>query len=250
MAVLSGKVALVTGASRGIGRATALALAEAGADVAVNYASNKDAADEVVKLIEGKGRKAAAFPGDIGDPEIVHAMLEAVYAEFGRVDVLVNNAAINRDRSFVKMTRKEWEDVINTDLNGPFHVTHHVLPKMIEQGGGRIIMVSSMAGQIGTFGQANYSAAKGGLIALTETLARECARKNVLINAVAPGYTETDMTAGIPEKVMDAIKGQIPMGRMGKADEIADAIVFLAGPHSSYITGQVISVNGGMFMGR
>lgn len=250
MQELSGMTALVTGASRGIGRATALALADAGADVAVNYAHSKDAADEVVRLIEAKGRKARAYVGDIGDAATVESFVAAAEADFGHIDILVNNAAINRDRSFTKMTPKDWEDVIQTDLNGPFYVTHAVAPKMAERGQGRVIFVTSMVGQIGAFGQANYGAAKAGLIGLTRTLAREYARKNVLVNAVAPGYTETDMTSGIPEKVLEAIKQQIPLGRMAKAEEIAGAIVFLAGPHATYITGQVVSVNGGMFIGR
>ncbi len=250
MAELSGKVALVTGASRGIGRATALALAEAGADVAVNYAHNKDAADEVVGLIQAKGRKAKAYLANIGDAAAVEAFVGQAYADFGHIDILVNNAAINRDHSFTKMTQKEWEDVINTDLNGPFYVTHLVVPKMADSGGGRVVFVTSMVGQIGAFGQANYGAAKAGLIGLTRTLAREYARKSVLVNAVAPGYTETDMTSGIPEKVLESIKAQIPLGRMAKPEEVAGAIVFLAGPHATYITGQVLSVNGGMFIGR
>jgi 3-oxoacyl-[acyl-carrier protein] reductase len=250
MADFNGQVALVTGASRGIGRATALALAEAGANVAVNYAHNKAAAAEVVKLIEGMGRTARAYAGDISDAAIVAQFVAQVYQDFGRIDILVNNAAINRDHSFTKMTTQEWVDVINTDLNGPFHVSHLVVPKMAEAGGGRVIFVTSMVGQIGAFGQANYGAAKAGLIGLMRTLAREYARKNVLVNAVAPGYTETDMTSGIPEKVMESIKSQIPLGRMARAEEVAGAIAFLAGPSATYITGQVLSVNGGMFIGR
>ena len=250
MAELTGQVALVTGASRGIGRATAIALAEAGADVAINYAHNADAADEVVKIAQSKGVKAKAYMGDIGDAAVVEKFVADVEADFGPISILVNNAAINRDRSFTKMSIQDWQDVIQTDLNGPFYVTHLVAPKMAERGSGRIVFVTSMVGQIGAFGQANYGAAKAGLIGLCRTLAREYARKNVLVNAVAPGYTETDMTAGIPEKVVESIKAQIPVGRMAKAEEIAGAIVFLAGPHATYITGQVLSVNGGMFIGR
>jgi len=248
MTDLTGRVCLVTGGSRGIGRAAALVLAAHGADVAVNYARNREAAEQVAASLRENGRRAEVYGADIADGGQVGAMVDKVIADFGRIDVLVNNAGILRDRTFVKMSRRQWDEVISTNLTGAFNVTQKVLPFMLDQGGGRIINISSVVGQTGAFGQANYAAAKAGLIALTATLAREVSRKGVLVNAIAPGFTETDMTATIPPDVMDKIVKQIPMQRMGKPEEVAGAILFLAGPHSAYITGQVIAVNGGIYM--
>ncbi len=245
---LAGKVALVTGGSRGIGRAIALTLADAGCDMLINYQSKDEAADEVVAELKNKKVRAKASKHNISDSAEADAMIEEIMDEFGGVDILVNNAAINRDRTFLKMTKQMWDEVLGVNLNGPFNVTHGLLPSMVEKGWGRIINISSMNGQTGNFGQANYSATKGGLIAFTFTLAREFARKGITVNSVSPGYTETDMTKGMPEQALEQLKSLIPVGRMGKPEEIAAAVAFLASPQASYITGQVIGVNGGMYM--
>ncbi len=248
MSTLAGKVCLVTGGSRGIGRATALALAEAGADVAVNYQNSTEAAEAVCRQIKDRGLRAQAYKADISREEEARAMAESVLHDFGPVSILVNNAGITRDRTFLKMTRMMWDEVLGVNLNGPFNVTHALLPAMIESGWGRIINVASIVGQTGNFGQANYAVTKGGLIAFTMTLARELARKGVTVNAVAPGFIETDMTKDVPAATIESVKTMTPMGRLGKPEEVAAAIVFLAGPQSSFITGQVIPVNGGMYM--
>ena len=249
MKELSGRTAFVTGGSRGIGRSICIALAEAGADIALNYSAADDRARDVVKHLKEKLKvKAEAYKADISDESYVRTMVEKIEKTFGRVTILVNNAGINRDKSFVRMTRAMWDEVLGVNLNGPFNVTNALLPGMIEEGWGRVINISSMGGQTGNFGQANYTVTKGGLIAFTMTLAREVARKGVTVNAVSPGYTATDMTAGMPDAVKDQVQQLIPMGRMGKPEEIASTVAFLAGPKSSYITGQVLSVNGGMYM--
>jgi NAD(P)-dependent dehydrogenase (short-subunit alcohol dehydrogenase family) len=249
MKELSGKTAFVTGGSRGIGRSICIALAEAGADIALNYSAADDRARDVVKHLKEKLKvKAEAYKADISDEATVRTMIEKIEKAFGRITILVNNAGINRDKSFVRMTRAMWDEVLGVNLNGPFNVTNALLPSMIEEGWGRVINISSMGGQTGNFGQANYTVTKGGLIAFTMTLAREVARKGVTVNAVSPGYTVTDMTAGMPEAIRDQVKQMIPMGRMGEPEEIASTVAFLAGPKSSYITGQVLSVNGGMYM--
>lgn len=249
MKELSGRTAFVTGGSRGIGRSICIALAEAGADIALNYSAADDRARDVVKHLKEKLKvKAEAYKADISDESNVRTMVEKIEKTFGRVTILVNNAGINRDKSFVRMTRAMWDEVLGVNLNGPFNVTNALLPGMIEEGWGRVINISSMGGQTGNFGQANYTVTKGGLIAFTMTLAREVARKGVTVNAVSPGYTATDMTAGMPDAVKDQVQQLIPMGRMGEPEEIASTVAFLAGPKSSYITGQVLSVNGGMYM--
>jgi len=249
MKELSGRTAFVTGGSRGIGRSICIALAEAGADIALNYSAADDRARDVVKHLKEKLKvKAEAYKADISDESYVRTMVEKIEKTFGRVTILVNNAGINRDKSFVRMTRAMWDEVLGVNLNGPFNVTNALLPGMIEEGWGRVINISSMGGQTGNFGQANYTVTKGGLIAFTMTLAREVARKGVTVNAVSPGYTATDMTAGMPDAVKDQVQQLIPMGRMGKPEEIASTVAFLASPKSSYITGQVLSVNGGMYM--
>ncbi|MEI6349503.1 MAG: beta-ketoacyl-ACP reductase [Verrucomicrobiota bacterium] len=246
---LSGKIALVTGGSRGIGRAIALALGGAGCDTLINYQSSDEAAQEVVCELKRLGVRSRAYKADISDAAQADAMLKAINEEFGTVDVLVNNAAINRDRSFLKMTKQMWDEVLGVNLNGPFNITHALLPGMVEKNWGRIVNIASMNGQTGNFGQANYAVTKGGLIAFTYTLAREFARKGITVNAVSPGYTLTDMTKGMPASALEQLQGtMIPMGRMGSPEEIAAAVVFAASPQASYITGQVIGVNGGMYM--
>jgi acetoacetyl-CoA reductase/3-oxoacyl-[acyl-carrier protein] reductase len=247
MSRLTGKTALVTGASRGIGRAIAVALAREGAKVAVNYQNNKAKAAEVVDEIKALGGTAMLVPANVAKSDEARAMVKKVIDEWGRLDVLVNNAGITRDKSLRKMDDESWVQVIQTNLNGYFFCMSAAIPAMVEQGGGRIVNISSMNGQIGAFGQANYSASKGGVIALTKTAALELAKANITVNTVSPGFTETDMFAEIPEKIQDQIKQRIPMGRFGKPEEMAKAVVFLAAD-GDYITGQQINVNGGAYM--
>jgi 3-oxoacyl-(acyl-carrier-protein) reductase len=247
MARLTGKTALVTGASRGIGRAIALELAQAGARVALNYQNNDAKAQAVADEIAKSGGVAMLVKANVGNSQEARAMVKQVASEFGRLDVLVNNAGITRDASLRKMTDEQWEEVIKTNLCGYFYCTSAAIPVMVEQKFGRIINVSSMNGQIPAFGQANYSASKGGVIAFTRTAALELAKSGITVNTVSPGFTETDMFAEIPEKIQDQIKTRIPMGRFGKPEEIAKAVVFLVSD-GDYITGQQINVNGGAFM--
>jgi NAD(P)-dependent dehydrogenase (short-subunit alcohol dehydrogenase family) len=223
-------------------------MAQNGAGVAVNYNSGADRAESLVAEIRQEGGNAKAYRANIADAAQVQAMTQAIENELGPVSILVNNAGITRDRSFRKMTRTEWDEVLAVDLGGPFNVSAAVLPRMIDSGWGRIVSISSIIGQMGGFGQSNYAAAKAGLIGWTKALARETAGKGVTVNVVAPGFVETDMTAGIPEKVRAKITESIPIGRFGKTEEIAPAVVFLALPQSSFITGQVLAVNGGQYM--
>lgn len=245
---LQGKVAFVTGGSRGIGRAIVLALAEAGANVAFTYVHHPDLAEEICRAAREKGARCKAYHDDAASAEETERVIKEVVAEFGPIQILVNNAGITRDKSFLKMTREMWDDVIHVNLDGLFNSTHTILPGMVESGWGRIVNLASIVGQTGNFGQANYAASKAGAIAFTETLARELARKNITVNAVAPGFIETDMTKDMPEAAVSQVKTMTPMGRLGKPEEIAEAVVFLASPRASYITGQVLAVNGGLYM--
>ena len=245
---LAGKVCFVTGGSRGIGRATVLALAEAGADVAFSYVQSGQKAEHLCQAAREKNVHCQAFASDAASLEETERVIQRVVAEFGPIQVLVNNAGITRDKSFLKMTRDLWDEVMRVNLDGLFNLTHAVLPAMIESGWGRIINVSSVVGQTGNFGQANYAASKGGAIAFTQTLARELARKNITVNAVAPGFIESDMTRRLPESTLAQVTGMTPVGRLGKPEEVADCVVFLASPRSGYITGHVLAVNGGMYM--
>ncbi|MBK8913683.1 MAG: 3-oxoacyl-[acyl-carrier-protein] reductase [Phycisphaerales bacterium] len=249
MSSLKGKVALVTGGSRGIGRAISLALAESGADVAVNYAGNHDRAEETCRMLRDKGVRAEKYAANIANDDENHAMIAKVNADFGHIDILVNNAGITRDKTFTKMTPEIWHEVLGVNLTGPAMVTHEVLKGMMPLGWGRIVFITSIVGQVGNFGQSNYAVTKGGLIAFTKSLAREVARKGITVNAVAPGFIETDMTSVVPEAALEQVRSNTPIGRLGRPEEVAEAVRFLCSPLSSYITGEVINVNGGMFMG-
>ena len=223
-------------------------LAEAGSDVVVNYASNAAAAETVVAKIKGLGRRAVAYKADVSNRSEVNDMVSRALDVFGPIQILVNNAGITRDRSFLKLSPEQWNEVIVTHLDGAFNLTGRLLPAMIEGKWGRVINIASIVGQIGNFGQSNYAVAKGGLMAFTKTLAREVALKGVTVNAVSPGFIETDMTAGVPQNVLDNVRQLTPMGRLGTAEEVAIAVCFLADARASYITGQIINVNGGMYM--
>jgi len=248
MKELQGKVCLVTGGTRGIGRATALALAEVGADVLFSFQHSKEQAGELEKVILEKGVRTRGYQANVGVAEEVVAMVRQAENEFGPISVLVNNAGITRDKSFIKMSRSMWDEVMRVNLDSLFLVTQAVLPAMLELGWGRIINVSSIIGQTGNFGQTNYAASKGAAISFTMSLAREVAKKNITVNAVAPGFIQTDMLKGVPEPALDQVRAMTPMGRLGKPEEVADAIAFLASPRATFITGQVLAVNGGMYM--
>jgi acetoacetyl-CoA reductase len=247
MGRLEGKTALVTGASRGIGRAIALELAREGAKVAINYQSSDAKAQEVADEINKSGGACMLVKANLADPREARAMVKQVADRFGHLDVLVNNAGITRDKQVGKMTDEEWLEVIQTNLNAVFFCTSAAIPIMTAQSYGRIINIGSMNGQVGAFGQANYSASKGGVIAFTRTAALELARSNITVNVVAPGYTETDMFAKVPGDLQAQIKSKIPLRRFAQPEEIAKAVIFLAAD-GDYITGQTIGVNGGAFM--
>lgn len=242
------KTALVTGASRGIGRAIALALASKGFAVALNYAGSHDAAEAVKKEIEDAGGKAFTVQGDVSKSEDVDRIFKTVKDEFGGLDVLVNNAGINRDALLIRMKESNWDDVIATDLKSDFLTTKAAAAMMMRKRKGSIINISSVVGIMGNIGQANYAAAKAGVIGLTKACAREMAARNIRVNAVAPGFIETAMTDGIPEKIREGMIASIPMGRMGQPEDIARAVCFLASDDASYITGQVLVVDGGLVM--
>ncbi len=245
---LAGKVCLVTGGSRGIGRAIVATMADAGADVAFTYQHSKEQAESLAAAIRERGVRCQAYQANVASPDEMRAVARQVISEFGHIAILVNNAGINRDKSFLKMTKEMWDEVMRVNLDGVFHTTQLVAQDMVGTGWGRIINISSIVGQTGNFGQSNYAATKGALISLTESLARELARKGITVNAVAPGFIETDMVNAMPPEALAQVKALTPMGRLGKPEEIAEAVEFLASPRASFITGQVLGVNGGMYM--
>lgn len=277
---LEGKVALVTGGSRGIGRAIALRLAEEGADVAIIYQNTKEQAEDVSMLIDNigmiddlsklsmkidqmdsmehakevsnmirsMGRHSCIVQANISDIEQVDKMKEKVVKRFGKIDILVNNAGIVRDKSFVKMTPQMWNEVLSVNLNGTFYCTKAVIDGMIERKYGRIVNISSVMGRMGNFGQANYAASKAGMIGLTQTLAKEFASRGITVNAIAPGFIETDMAKSVSEEMMKKVLEKIPLGRLGKPDEVAGTVAYLVSEEGNYITGQVIDINGGLYI--
>ena len=244
----SGRVAFVTGASQGIGRTCALRLAKEGATVAV-VARNHEKLNELVAEITTVGGQAAAFALDVGDEEQVKATVKTIIAQLGKIDILVNNAGITRDQLVMRMKRADWDAVLQTNLTSAYLCIQAVIPSMLKQRWGRIINIASIFGQMGQAGQANYSASKAGLIGLTMAIAREVGSRNITCNAVAPGFIETAMTAGLSEEFRQTAVKQIPLGRVGASEDVASAVAFLESDDASYITGHVLSVNGGMLMG-
>src|SRR6516164_6448868 len=247
MGRLDGKVALVTGASRGIGRAIALQLAREGARLAVNFRSGETEAHALANEIGQSGGQCLVYRADVSDAQQARELVGKVLRDCGRLDVLVNNAGITRDKSLRKLTDEEWAEVLNTNLNSVFFSTTAAIKSMIDQQFGRIINISSFVGQAGNFGQANYAASKGAIIAFTKTAAIELAKFNITVNAIAPGFTLTDMLAKVAPEIQEQIKARIPMGRFGEPDEVAKVVVFVAAD-GDYITGQQINVNGGIYM--
>lgn len=246
--LLEEKVAVVTGASRGIGRGIALALAREGAMVVVNYNGSAARAEEVVNTIQESGGRAAAVQCDVSDFEAAKEFYANVVKEYGRIDILVNNAGITKDNLIMKMSEEEFQSVIQTNLAGTFHGVKFVSRPMMKQRGGRIINIASVAGVVGNMGQANYSASKAGVIGLTKSMAKELASRNITVNAIAPGFVETEMTDVLSDSVKEAAVATIPLGRFGQVEDIAETAVFLASDRAKYITGQVICVDGGIAM--
>lgn len=246
--LLTDKTAVVTGGSRGIGRAIAVALAAEGAKVAVIYAGNAAAAEETLSLIKEQGGEAVAMQCDVADDAAVSDMINAVKEQFGSVDILVNNAGITRDGLLMRMKEGDWQAVLDTNLTGVFHCTKAVTKLMMKQRSGAIINITSVVGQTGNAGQANYAAAKAGMIGFTKSVAKELASRGIHVNAVAPGCIDTDMTAVLSDAVKEDMLKSIPLGRVAQPEEVAKAVVFLASDNASYITGQVLNVDGGMVM--
>ncbi len=242
------KVALITGATRGIGRQIAITLANSGFDIVVNYRKENAELEETKKQIEETGRECLAVQGDVSNYEDCERFIKEAIEEFGKVDVLVNNAGITKDNLLMRMKKEDFDDVLNVNLVGTFNVTKNVIPYMMKARKGRIINISSVVGVAGNAGQTNYSASKAGIIGFTKSLAKEVASRNILVNAVAPGFIETNMTDVLKDEIKENIAKSIPLKRMGNAEDVANVVKFLASEESSYITGQVINVDGGMIM--
>jgi acetoacetyl-CoA reductase len=240
-------VVVVTGASRGLGRAIAEEVGRGGAKVVVNYSRSKEPAQELVGRISENGGEAIAVQADVSDPDQAQSLIERTVEEFNRIDVLVNNAGINVDRTLRKLTVEDWDKVIQVDLNSAFYTVHATLPHMMEQGGGKIINMSSFVGEAGNIGQANYSAAKAGLLGFTKTAAKELARYGITVNSICPGFIETDMVASIPDEQREKLLKTVPLGRFGQPQEIARAVRFLV-EDGDYITGQALDINGGVYI--
>ncbi|MCS1351364.1 3-oxoacyl-[acyl-carrier-protein] reductase [Mechercharimyces sp. CAU 1602] len=247
--MLQGKKAIVTGGSRGIGKAIALALARAGADVAIVYAGNHEAAEQTVKQIRETGQEGISLQANVAEAHEVTAAVKQVHDHFGRIDVLVNNAGITKDNLLLRLKEDEWDQVIDTNLKGAFLFTKAVMRPMIKQRSGRIINISSVVGVIGNPGQSNYVAAKSGMIGLTKATAKEVASRNITVNAIAPGFIETEMTAVLADEVRAGLLAQIPLQRLGCPEEVADVVLFFASDQARYITGQTLNVDGGMVTG-
>jgi 3-oxoacyl-[acyl-carrier protein] reductase len=244
---LKGRVALITGAAQGIGKSVALLLAQNGADIVVSDI-NFEKAEETAKEIESIGSKAIAIKVDVANLKDVERMVESILEKFGKIDILVNNAGITRDKLILRMTEEDWDAVLNVNLKGTFNCTKAVVRHMAKQRSGKIVSIASVVGEMGNAGQVNYSASKAGVIGLTKTIAREFAQRRINVNAIAPGYIETPMTEVLPEKVKEELKRLIPMERLGKPEDVAEAVLFLVSEESNYITGQVLNVNGGIYM--
>jgi 3-oxoacyl-[acyl-carrier protein] reductase len=244
---LAGKVALVTGAAQGIGKAVALLLAQNGADISVSDV-NLEKAEETAKEIQALGRRAIAIKVDVAKLDDVEKMVAATLSQFGQIDILINNAGIARDKLILRMTEEDWDAVLNINLKGTFNCTKSVVRHMSKQKSGKIVNIASVVGEMGNPGQGNYAASKAGVIGFTKTIAREFAQRGINVNAIAPGYIETPMTDALPEKAKEELKRLIPMDRLGKPEDVAEAVLFLVSDGSSYITGQVLNVNGGIYM--
>jgi 3-oxoacyl-[acyl-carrier protein] reductase len=246
--IQSGRVAIVTGGTRGIGRAIAYRLAEEGVNLAISYRSDDDAAEETAEKARSDSVECELFKGDVTSPEAVEALFRGVSEAFGRVDILVNNAGITRDNLMMRMKEEEFDEVLRTNLKGTYLCTRAVLRPMVRRRWGRIVNVSSVVGLVGNAGQANYAASKAGIIGFTKSVAREVAQRGITVNAVAPGYVETELTGSLPENVKEQIRSQVPAGRFGEPEEVAEVVAFLAAEEAGYVTGQTIAVDGGMTM--